>query len=79
MKQGLAEAAEAVHKEGVRLKPDDPERLEAYADFLSDVGRNEEAEGLYVAGPEMPTKGRMTLALTLDAPGRCHDGQRTKD
>ena len=58
MKQDLAEAAEAVHKEGIRLKPDDPERLEAYADFLSDVGRDEEAERIHERAKKCPRNDR---------------------
>jgi tetratricopeptide (TPR) repeat protein len=55
MKQDLAEAAEAVHKEGIRLRPDDRERLEAYADFLSDLGRAEEAEKMYEDAKKIET------------------------
>jgi tetratricopeptide (TPR) repeat protein len=47
LKQGLVEVAEAVHKEGIRLKPNSRERVEGYADFLCDVGRDEEAKKLY--------------------------------
>ena len=47
LRQDLVEIAEAVHKEGIRLKPDSRERLEGYADFLCDVGRDEEAKKLY--------------------------------
>ncbi len=43
-KQGLWELAEAVHKEGLRLRPTSAKRLEAYADFLSDAGRVSEAQ-----------------------------------
>jgi tetratricopeptide (TPR) repeat protein len=46
-KQGLLRLAEGVHKEGLRLAPQDLARMEAYADFLSDVGRAGEAETLY--------------------------------
>jgi tetratricopeptide (TPR) repeat protein len=57
MKQDLAEAAEAVHKEGIRLKPNSRERLEAYADFLSDVGgREDEAEKMYEEAKRYPAK-----------------------
>lgn len=37
------EIAEHVHKEGIRLRAEDPMRLEAYADFLDDAGRGEDA------------------------------------
>ncbi len=43
LEQNLVAVGESVHKEGIRLKPGDPERLEAYADFLSNLGREEEA------------------------------------
>jgi tetratricopeptide (TPR) repeat protein len=42
-KRGLWDVAEAVHKEGIRLRSDDSERLHAYADFLEDGGREEDA------------------------------------
>ena len=38
-----------MHREGIRLSPDDRERLDAYADFLSDVGREEDARKLLEA------------------------------
>lgn len=41
---GRTEEAEAVYVEGLRLRPDDPDRCEAYADFLSETGHAEEAE-----------------------------------
>jgi Flp pilus assembly protein TadD len=55
--QGQLEEAENVHLEGIRLKPTDKERIEAYADFLSGVGRETEAQVQYeraaqVAGNE---------------------------
>lgn len=42
-KRGLWDIAEAIHKEGIRLRSDDAERLHAYADFLEDGGRGEDA------------------------------------
>lgn len=47
MDQGLDEEAEAVHKEGLRLRPNDSKRHEQYADFLSDAGREDEAKMMY--------------------------------
>lgn len=38
------EQAEKVHTEGVKLEPDNKERLAAYGNFLLDSGRDEEAE-----------------------------------
>jgi tetratricopeptide (TPR) repeat protein len=43
MKEGDLTAAEEVHLEGLRFKPGSRERTEAYADFLSDCGREDEA------------------------------------
>jgi tetratricopeptide (TPR) repeat protein len=47
--------AEEVHREGLRLRPDHRERVEALADFLSDVGRCEEAEVLYEQAKKLPS------------------------
>jgi tetratricopeptide (TPR) repeat protein len=41
--EGDSAAAEQVHLEGLKLKPKSLERIQAYADFLSDAGRHEEA------------------------------------
>jgi Tfp pilus assembly protein PilF len=46
---GRLTEAEAVHNEGVRLMPHDGRRLGAYADFLSDIGRTEEAARYYAS------------------------------
>jgi Tfp pilus assembly protein PilF len=42
--QGKLELAEKTHLDGIRLKPKRTERYEAYSDFLSDIGREAEAE-----------------------------------
>jgi Flp pilus assembly protein TadD len=42
--QGKIEKAESTHLENIRLKPKKSERYESYAAFLSDVGREAEAE-----------------------------------
>jgi tetratricopeptide (TPR) repeat protein len=47
MKQGKLTEAENVHLEGIKLKPKSTQRYEAYADFLSDAGREEEAQKMY--------------------------------
>jgi Flp pilus assembly protein TadD len=57
MKQDKAALAEAVHEEGIRLKPASQERVEAYADFLSDVGREEEAQRLYESASMKKAEG----------------------
>ncbi len=44
MQRGSYEQAEEVHREGLLLQPESPERWEGYADFLSDTGREAEAE-----------------------------------
>lgn len=43
LERGDFRAAERVHLDGLDLDPDDPERLEAYAEFLCDAGRQDEA------------------------------------
>lgn len=53
-KQGLIEVAEAVHREGVRLQPKHRDRMEAYADFLSDIGREEDASRMYEEAKGLP-------------------------
>jgi tetratricopeptide (TPR) repeat protein len=47
MKQGKAAEAESVHLKGIKLEPKDIRRYEAYADFLSDVRREDEAQAMY--------------------------------
>jgi Tfp pilus assembly protein PilF len=42
--QGKVAEAETVHLEGIKLKPKNSERYESYAAFLSDVGREPEAQ-----------------------------------
>lgn len=42
--QGKVEEAEKTHLDGIKLKPRKSERYESYAGFLSDVGREVEAE-----------------------------------
>jgi Tfp pilus assembly protein PilF len=42
--QGKVAEAEDVHLEGIRLKPKNGGRYESYAAFLSDVGREAEAQ-----------------------------------
>jgi Tfp pilus assembly protein PilF len=42
--QGKTREAENTHLEGIRLKPRSSEKYESYAAFLSDVGRDAEAE-----------------------------------
>lgn len=53
MKQQDVEMAEAIHKEGLRLQGGDPERVEAYADFLCDTRRDEEADRMYARAREL--------------------------
>jgi Flp pilus assembly protein TadD len=43
MRQNKFAAAEKIHRDGLALKPRDRRRLEAYADFLWDVGRRDES------------------------------------
>jgi Flp pilus assembly protein TadD len=52
-KQGKLTEAENVHLEGIKLKPKSTRRYEAYADFLSDSGREEEAQRMYEKAREL--------------------------
>ena len=47
MEEGDFASAEQVHLEGLKLRPESVERIKAYADFLSDAGREDEAEVQY--------------------------------
>lgn len=47
MEQEKFEEAEKIHLEAINLKPKNYERLDAYGDFLSDVGREDEAQQMY--------------------------------
>jgi Tfp pilus assembly protein PilF len=53
MQLGDTSAAEAVHKEGLDLQPTSPQRWQAYADFLSDLHRDEEADHAYRKAKEL--------------------------
>jgi Flp pilus assembly protein TadD len=44
LEQGKIKEAENTHLDGIRLRPKQSKRYEAYADFLSDVGREDDAE-----------------------------------
>jgi tetratricopeptide (TPR) repeat protein len=58
MQQGSYEKAEEVHKEGLKLQPDSPERWEGYADFLTDAGREAEAARAHTRASALrPTPG----------------------
>ena len=54
-RQGLFEKAEQIHLEGIRLSPTSRERVEAYADFLSDMGRQDEAKQQYAQASQLPS------------------------
>jgi len=51
--QGEFELSESIHREGLRLRPRAPRRLQAYADLLTDIGRVEEADELYERASEV--------------------------
>jgi Tfp pilus assembly protein PilF len=51
--QGKIEDAEKTHREGINLKPKKSRRYKAYADFLSDVGRETEAVKMYQKAKEL--------------------------
>ena len=56
LEQGKIAEAERIHLEGLSLKPGDSRRYEAYADFLSDVGREEEAQQMYLKAKKLKRK-----------------------
>ena len=45
--QGETELAEKTHLDGIRLKPKSSERYKSYSAFLSDIGREAEAEQMH--------------------------------
>jgi tetratricopeptide (TPR) repeat protein len=47
MKLNRIEESEAILIEGLKLNPNCKERLMSYANFLSDIGRHDEAAELY--------------------------------
>lgn len=47
LQQGKFDEAENIHLEGIKLKPQSSERYKSYANFLSDVGREKEAQRMY--------------------------------
>lgn len=49
LKQDRLSEAEAAHREAIARRPDSRERVEAYADFLFDTGREDEARSQYTA------------------------------
>lgn len=53
-RQGRLEEAEAIYLQSIKLKPNDGRRLGAYADFLSDVGRESEAADYYRRAARAP-------------------------
>lgn len=57
MQQGRTQEAERVHREGIRLVPNDRERLEALADFLDDCGRADEARDVREQAEAPPSSG----------------------
>jgi Tfp pilus assembly protein PilF len=50
---GRLELAEQTHLEAMRLKPDNRDRVESYADFLWDVGRQDEARVEYMRATQL--------------------------
>ena len=49
LQHGRTSEAEAAHHEAIARRPDSRERVEAYADFLFDTGREDEARLQYAA------------------------------
>ena len=60
LSQGSVEKAERTHLEGIRLVPVSRERVEAYADFLSDIGREEESKQQYDKVKQLPPEKVIT-------------------
>ena len=56
LRQGRGDEAEAVLREGIHLRPRSRRRLEAYADLLSDLGRDDEAEYFYAQAANLPER-----------------------
>ncbi len=56
--QGRLDEADIVHLEGLRLKPWSRKRAEAYADFLFDIGREDEAKEWAELAPQLSDRPR---------------------
>lgn len=56
MSTGRVAEAEHIHREGVLLQPQHRERLEGLANFLSDTGRDAEADELYQKAKQLPSR-----------------------
>jgi Flp pilus assembly protein TadD len=56
LEQGKLAEAEEAHLEGIKLKPEEGQRYNAYADFLSDIGREEEAQKMYRKAKKLDRK-----------------------
>ncbi|MGO9130500.1 MAG: tetratricopeptide repeat protein [Bryobacteraceae bacterium] len=54
MEQGRSAEAEQVHLDGIRMKPESTDCWNAYAAFLSDEGRETEAEEAYAKAHRSP-------------------------
>jgi tetratricopeptide (TPR) repeat protein len=66
MKQGRLTDAENIHLEGLRLRPNDRERIEAFADFLTDLDRSDEADALYARAAQLPSRAERRSLNRLD-------------
>jgi Tfp pilus assembly protein PilF len=53
LEQRKVNEAENTHLDGIRLRPKQSKRYEAYGDFLSDVGREDEAERMNQKAQEL--------------------------
>jgi tetratricopeptide (TPR) repeat protein len=60
MEEGDFVSAEQVHLEGLNLKPESVERIKAYADFLSDAGREDEAAVQYSRSLKLESENHQT-------------------
>jgi Tfp pilus assembly protein PilF len=59
LRRGDMAAAEQTHLHAIKRRPESRERVEAYADFLSDVGRSEEARTQYGAAAQLWSESRL--------------------
>ena len=67
MRQNKFAAAEQVHREGIALRPRHRERQEAYADFLSDLGRHDEVRVVSRQARKLPKPSKRRKRRTARA------------
>jgi Flp pilus assembly protein TadD len=60
--QGKIAEAEKIHLQGIRLQPENGERYDSYAAFLSDVGRETEARRMSIKAKQL-SRGKFSRNL----------------